>query len=133
MYIKYITIMAEEFQGNRNDFITKLKENKGVYIFKFTAEWCKPCQNIKKDVEVLMKNVCSNNLNIKCFEVDVDDDKSFDLFAYLKRIKMIRGIPTMLAYKKGNLEYTSDASISGTDLEEISAFFRICNKLEKQD
>lgn len=117
--------MTQLFQGNRQTFLTLLENNPGVLIFKFTADWCSPCQQIKPDVEVFFKNISSNIIN--CYEVNVDE--CFDLFAFMKSKKMMRGIPTMLAYKKGNTHYSPDHSMSGTDLTDIKMFFETCNKL----
>ena len=39
--------MVLEFEGDRKTFLQLLQENPGVMIFKFTADWCKPCQLIK--------------------------------------------------------------------------------------
>ena len=43
-----ITSRVAEFTGNRNIFFELLKINPGVFVFKFGAEWCKPCKMIKK-------------------------------------------------------------------------------------
>ncbi len=110
--------MALEFEGDRNVFLKLLKENPGVLIFKFTADWCKPCQTIKKEVDAHFERISSDI--IKCIEVNVDE--AFDLFAYMKTKKMIKGIPTMLAYKKGNINFAPDDSISGAELNEINDF-----------
>ena len=42
---------------------------------------------------------------------------------------MIKGIPTLMAYKKGNMNFYPDDSISGTDMKEINAFFERCKKM----
>ncbi len=117
--------MASEFEGNREDFLNILTTNPGVLIFKFTADWCKPCQIIKEDLQNYFQQITSNK--IKCYEVDVDEN--FDLYAYMKTKKMIKGIPMLMAFKKGNTEYYPDNSISGTDLNEIKIFFDSAKKM----
>jgi hypothetical protein len=42
---------------------------------------------------------------------------------------MMKGIPTMLAYKKGTTSFAPDDSISGADLNEVNQFFDRCRKL----
>ena len=37
------------------DQLSILKENTGIMVFKFGAEWCAPCQSIKDDVEQYFK------------------------------------------------------------------------------
>lgn len=117
--------MSCDFEGDRNAFLNLLKENKGVMIFKFTSTWCKPCQNIKQLVGTHFKNITSEY--IKCYEVDIDE--CFDLFAYMKTKKMMKGIPTLMAYKMGSITFIPDESISGTDVNEIDAFFVKCQTM----
>jgi thiol-disulfide isomerase/thioredoxin len=117
--------MALEFEGDRNAFLKLLKENPGVLIFKFTADWCKPCQTIKKEVDAHFDRISSDR--IICIEVNVDE--AFDLFAYMKTKKMIKGIPTMLAYKKENINFAPDDCISGAELNEINDFIARCEKM----
>ncbi len=117
--------MAQDFSGDRNDFLEILKTNQGVMIFKYTADWCSPCKSIKPLIDEQFKSLCSDTM--KCFEVDVDE--CFDLFAYMKTKKMVKGIPTIMAYKKDNESFVADDSISGTDVNEINAFFERCQKM----
>ena len=39
---------------------------------------------------------------------------------------MVKGVPIILAYKKGNTNYSPDFSVSGTDQEQLIVFFRNC-------
>jgi thiol-disulfide isomerase/thioredoxin len=117
--------MAHVFEGDRTAFLTILKQNPGTLIFKFTADWCKPCQSIKNVVDAHFENISSDS--VWCFEVDIDEN--FDLFAYMKTKKMMKGIPTMMAYKKGTTSFSHDDSISGADIGEVNAFFDRCRKL----
>lgn len=116
--------MVLEFEGDRKAFLQLLQENPGVMIFKFTADWCKPCQLIKPYVNEQFNRISSDR--IKCIEVNVDE--SFDLFAFMKSKKMMKGIPTLMAYKKGNENYAPDDSISGSDINEINKFISRCEK-----
>ena len=117
--------MTLSFTGNRQEFLNLLKLNQGVMIFKFTADWCKPCQTIKEEVNAHFEKITSNT--VQCFEVDVDE--AFDLYAFMKTKKMVKGIPTMMAYVKGNHEFYPDDSISGAELAEVDAFFQRCSSL----
>ena len=102
--------------------------NPGVFVFKFGAEWCKPCKAIKKYIDNVSL-VIPNNNTIFIYNVDVDE--CFDLYAYLKQKKMVSGIPVMLAYKAGNITYAPDASVSGTDEKELKYFFDTCLKMTR--
>jgi thiol-disulfide isomerase/thioredoxin len=117
--------MSQEFEGNRTDFLNLLNTNEGVMIFKFTASWCRPCQSIKHHVNAHFENIASTL--IKCYEVDVDE--CFDLFAFMKTKKMMKGIPTLMAYNKGSISFAPDESISGADVNDVDAFFMKCKNL----
>ena len=58
-----------KFKGTRDDFASLLQNNPGIFIFKFTADWCGPCKKIK---EYSYKK--SNDLpeHITMFEIDVE-------------------------------------------------------------
>ena len=114
------------FTGNREVFFELLKMNPGVFVFKFGAEWCKPCKAIKKYIDNVSL-VIPNNNTIFIYSVDVDE--CFDLYAYLKQKKMVSGIPVLLAYKKGNTLFAPDASVSGTNENDINIFFNTCLKM----
>jgi thiol-disulfide isomerase/thioredoxin len=114
------------FTGTRDVFLQLLKMNPGVFVFKFGAEWCKPCQMIKKHIDNVSLVLPANN-TIFIYSVDVDE--CFDLYAYLKQKKMVSGIPALLAYKKGNSYFVPDASISGTNESDLNNFFNTCLKM----
>ena len=116
-----------EYTGGRDVFMELLKINPGVFIFKFGAEWCSPCKKIKKFVDKVSLVLPLNTMYI--YSVDVDE--CFDLYAYLKQKKMVSGIPVMLAYKAGNITYAPDASVSGTDENELKYFFDTCLKMTR--
>lgn len=104
---------------NRDDFTNVLKENEGVLIVKFTADWCPPCKRIKVQVD---KEVATLPPHCKFLELDVD--KHFDVYSYMKSKKQVVGIPAILAYKRGSTCY-ADASVSGSDPEHIANFFKV--------
>ena len=108
---------------DREQFLSFLKQNPGIMVFKFGADWCKPCQTIKDDVEQYFANTPDNVL---CFDLDIDD--SFDLYAFLKSKKMVTGIPSILAYVKGNESYASDFAYSFSGGKEaLQNFFDTVN------
>jgi hypothetical protein len=57
---------------------------------------------------------------------DIDVDESFDLYAHLKQKKMVNGIPVILMFKKGNVSYIPDDSVTGADPAALDAFFKRC-------
>ena len=119
----------------RQDLINHLNTTNYEYtILKFTATWCGPCQKVQPELDKIleeMKTKFSNNTN-KFEYISVDVDDNFDLFAFLKSKKMVRGIPAIFLYKKASY-LTSDAdhmyipqsSISGTKTEDIKRLFSL--------
>ena len=106
---------------DRHSFMETIKNNNGLFIVKFTATWCGPCKKIAPFVDEQFKNTPDI---VTCANIDVD--QNFDLFAFLKSKKMVKGVPIILAYKKGNTNYSPDFSVSGTDQEQLIVFFRNC-------
>ena len=105
----------------RDEFMNLLKVNPGLVIVKLGATWCGPCKAIAHIVEAFF---ATSPPNVICADIDVDD--SIDLYAYLKQRKMVNGIPVMLMYKKGNVSFAPDDSVTGADPAQLDAFFKRC-------
>ena len=93
-------------------------------IFKFGATWCKPCQDIK---EYCNKCIQAMPKTVTCYEVDIDEH--IEIYTALKSKKMIKGVPSLLAYvNKSNRDmahwYVSDISVSGSNRNNITLFFQ---------
>lgn len=110
------------FFQSRNDFMRLLEKNPGLVIIKFGATWCGPCKRIKP---VLDGFFLTSPDNVVCCDVDVDE--SFDLYSYFKSKKMVNGIPVILCYKKGNVSFIPDDSVTGADPVELDKFFKRCS------
>jgi thioredoxin 1 len=103
---------------NRNHFAELLKQNPGLFIIKFGAEWCGPCKKIEGLVHEWFNKT---NDKVQCAVIDVDE--SFDIYAFLKSKKMVNGIPAILCYYKDNHNYVPDDIVIGADVPQINAFF----------
>ena len=106
---------------SRDEFMNLLKVNPGLVIVKLGATWCGPCKTIAHIVEAFF---ATSPANVICADIDVDE--SIDLYAYLKQRKMVNGIPVMLMYKKGNVSFAPDDSVTGADPAQLDAFFKRC-------
>jgi len=95
---------------NRDVFLNLLKANPGLVIVKLGATWCGPCKRIAHIVEAFF---ASSPPNVICADIDVDE--SIDLYSYLKQRRMVNGIPVILMYKKGNVSFAPDVSVTGAD------------------
>jgi len=103
---------------NREEFATLLRNNTGIIVMKFGAEWCGPCKRIKPYVYERMNALPDN---VSCYDIDVDE--SFDLYAWMKSKKQVNGIPVLLAYYPGNTGPGSDLAITGADQDGVGYFF----------
>lgn len=106
---------------NRNDFLKLLKLNPGLVIVKLGASWCGPCKKIAHLVDAFF---ASSPPDVICADIDVDD--SIDLYSYLKTKRMVNGIPVILMYKRGNVSFIPDDSVTGADPTALDAFFKRC-------
>jgi hypothetical protein len=106
---------------NRQAFFHLLEHNPGLIIIKLGAVWCPGCKTIEKSVHGFF---ASSPPEVVCADIDVD--KSFDFYSFLKSKKMVNGIPVLLCYKKGNATYIPDDSITGADPHALHQFFTRC-------
>lgn len=98
-----------------------------ILIVKFTATWCRPCQTIKQ-----LTHECFTNLpkNVIIAEVDVDDN--MDLYMFMKKKRIVSGIPAILAWfptqsRDQSHWYMPNDSVSGSTHAEIFELFKRCN------
>ena len=109
--------------ANRDAFFLLLQNNPGIIVIKLGATWCGPCKVIEKSVHGFF---ASSPPEVMCADIDVD--KSFDFYSFLKSKKMVNGIHVLLCYKKGNATYIPDDSITGSDPQLLHQFFKRCGK-----
>ena len=108
---------------NRGAFLTLLTHNPGLTVLKLGAEWCGSCKTIKNAVHGFF---ATSPPEVVCCDIDVD--KSFDFYSFLKSKKMVNGIPVLLCYKKGNSTYIPDDIVTGSNPQELHNFFTRCGK-----
>lgn len=113
------TILTETL--SLQDFSEILKQNEGLIVLKFGAEWCGPCKRIEQQVYAGFSQM---PMNVQPIIVDVDE--SFELYAFLKSKKMVKSIPTLLCYEKGNESYVPNDIVVGASVDEINVFFKMC-------
>jgi thiol-disulfide isomerase/thioredoxin len=108
-----------------NELVAFLDANKEkIIIIKFGATWCGPCKTIKPLVEQWTK-VMAGNITF----VDIDVDDSLELYMALKKVKMVSGLPTILAYYGDTVReqwYIPDDSVIGGNEVNIKSFLDRC-------
>ena len=98
-----------------------LANNPGVLILRFTAPWCNPCKRvapfIAETIAVMPPSVQFVNINI---------DECIDVYRVFKQTRQVPGVPTCLAFKKGNVSYIPDFTVVGIDPTDLTRFFNRC-------
>ena len=107
--------------ANRDAFFHLLQHNPGLIILKLGSSWCNPCRLIEKPVHAFF---ATSPPEVVCGDIDVD--KSFDFYSFLKSKKMVNGIPVLMCFKKGNTTYIPDDIITGADPKQLHEFFVRC-------
>ena len=98
----------------RDEFLLRL--GKEIVLVFFTSTDCVPCKIIKPYVHEKL-----SSCPYVCLQLDRTIDA--DVYAALQSKKQIKGVPSMLAYAKGNMTLMANLSISGTNQNEIDCFF----------
>jgi thiol-disulfide isomerase/thioredoxin len=115
-----MVILSTELTS-RKEFAELISHNPGIIIVKLGATWCGPCQRIEPTVKHFFENSPAN-----CLCVTIDIDKSIDIYAVLKRNRIINGVPGLLCYttEEDNI-YPSFVCNTG-DINEVNKFFQNC-------
>ena len=98
---------------------TAASENRKI-VLKFGATWCGPCKRVKGTWDQFVPHLLNQG-----YVGDIDVDESPDLYAKLKRYRMVRGIPSFLIwFPKPNRDvwYVPDMSLATGDAVQVSRF-----------
>jgi thiol-disulfide isomerase/thioredoxin len=116
------------------EFESILKKNPGIFIVKFGAEWCKPCKKVDPLVKLRINELMFNSPpliqpKIQCAIIDID--ANLEVYSFLKKKKMVNGIPAILCWYQGNVNYIPDDVVLGSDANQVDLFFHRCyNKIK---
>tara|TARA_B100000900_G_scaffold132342_1_gene112025 strand:+ start:3821 stop:4180 length:360 start_codon:yes stop_codon:yes gene_type:complete len=105
--------------SSREELVNLIKENKGILVLKFGAEWCGPCKKIEQTV-IDWFNILP--ANVTCGIIDCDE--SFDVYAFYKKHKIVKTIPAILRFDSENEHWAPDDAIFSSDSEELNIFFQ---------
>jgi len=95
-----------------NDFETEVLKSDLPVVIDFYATWCGPCKMITPIFEELAKEYSGK---VKFAKVDIDESPN------LASAYKVRGVPTMMFFKKGQLNSTIVGAQPKTKIsEEIS-------------
>lgn len=104
---------------NSAELFAKLATNPNMIIMKFSAEWCAPCKKITPTVHNVVEKLPED---VHFYDIDVDEN--MEIYGFLRTKKMLNGIPAILCWKKGNVNFVPDNVIIGGDVAKVEEFFR---------
>ena len=101
-----------------------MENNPGLVIIKLGATWCGPCQVIAPDVKAMFAAMPSN---VQCLSIDIDEN--INLYSFLKKKRVVNGVPAILCYKRGNTSNVPDDYMIGASKDKLLAFSERCVQL----
>ena len=108
------------------------KTDDKIIVLKFYADWCGPCKRVAPICDEAF-----NNMGESVIKIIIDIDEQLDLYMFLKRKRIITGIPCTLAWnpktdRDYDLWYHPDDSVLSSDENDTIAFFeRVKEKASK--
>ena len=96
------------FSTNDDNFEKDIAESKVSVLVDFWAEWCGPCKQIGPILEEI---AIEHESKIKVLKINIDENPQ------TPQKYGVRGIPTLLLFKKGKLIDTKVGSLSKSSLE----------------
>ena len=92
---------------NKEDFVNKVLNSDGPVLVDFWAEWCGPCKQIGPALEEISDEMASEVIIAKH---NIDNEPN------TPTKYGVRGIPTMLLFKDGELKSTKVGATPKSDI-----------------
>jgi thioredoxin 1 len=102
--------MATDKVKNFSDADFEASIKTGVVLVDFWAEWCAPCRRLAPTVDQLAEEY---NGRVTVAKLNIDDNPS------TQAKFMIRGIPTLMLFKNGDLKETVVGLAGKDDLARL--------------
>jgi len=100
--------MSENIHHVTDDtFDVEVLQSPSPVLVDYWAEWCGPCKAIAPTLEEVAKEYSGK---LKVAKVNVDENQG------IPRKYGIRGIPTLMLFKNGNIEATKVGALSKSQL-----------------
>lgn len=94
-----------------------------VVFVRFTAKWCAPCRSLAPAMHAWEEHLGTSDSYVRFMTADVDE--CIELYAYFKRMRQVRALPTILAFRTGRAEQDPlmpDFHHLGSDHSELDRF-----------
>ena len=103
-----------------------IEKNTGLVIISFRAPWCEPCKRVTPLIDNHLANPPTAG-GITSYVINIDE--CIQIYMELKRMRILSGVPSIICYKAGNINFYPEDSVIGSDETEIVKFFERCSKL----
>ena len=90
-----------------NTFDNDVSSSDSTIIVDFWAEWCGPCKQIGPSLEEISDE---KKDSVKILKLNIDDNQQ------VPQKYGVRGIPTLMIFKNGNVEATKVGALSKSQL-----------------
>lgn len=112
--------------------LLKVLPQPDLILIQFSADWCAPCRYIQSLCHAHIMDLPDNVHTIK-----IDINKHMDLYMFLKKKKMLKGIPSLLIWypcedRDMDVWYIPSDSVLSSNLSDVNAFFVRCKTKAKQ-
>ena len=101
-----------------------LQKNRGLIIIKYGAKWCNPCKRIDPLVLGWFQRLNEQTVNVITVIVDIDD--SPEIYTFMKKHKMVQGIPMIHCYEIGNTHFSPNDMVNSSSLIDVDNLFNRC-------
>jgi thiol-disulfide isomerase/thioredoxin len=103
-----------------------------LLLIQFSAPWCGPCRSIQS---LCHEKILDLPDNVHTIQLDID--AHMDLYMFLKKKKMLKGIPSLLVWypcedRDMDVWYIPSDSVLSSNLSDVNAFFVRCKEKAKQ-
>ena len=95
------------FELTDSNFQEKVMDTQGVAVVDFWAEWCGPCKMIAPILDEVAREYGDR---LKVTKLNIDENQA------TPPKYGIRGIPTLMLFKNGNIEATKVGTLSKSQL-----------------
>jgi thioredoxin 1 len=99
--------MSKLTQVNDDDFQAVVLNSETPVLVDFWAEWCAPCKAI---APILEEVIDSYSDRLKIVKINVDENQT------IPAQYGVKGIPTLMIFKNGQLEATSVGALNKSQL-----------------
>jgi thiol:disulfide interchange protein len=107
--------------ANSKKFQEIVENNPGLVIIKFGASWCGPCKMIENTLYTAFAHMPEN-----VQPVLIDIDQCPELYSFMNKMRIFKGVPALLCYYKENSTPYPDDMMIGADVPKIKLFFERC-------